>query len=354
MFHHRPFHGPRAAAVLSIVLLGVAMRAAVAADIDTDLRTLAQQRPWRCAAQLAGGPGGPEWLASPDQCAWRDLLRMRQWRSTPALAPAPTPCVSAAALGWAWARASSASAAAPAAWRSAWVSHSLIGQHGDERRIVIVQRLHENDWRLTEWRWNPSPRAATRRWQQQRWNALLERAAQLRAPDEPAQGTPETRLLRAVLEAHVDKRAAQVSANGWHWSSAGLCLHVDAAGLGQQIMQLPHAVDDSRQEQRAAMQLQLARRYPKARWLSEFALLPATPQARGAARFYALWVDGTHIKGQLWIPTKGNGPLERVRLTAALGAAALGPGGSPALAHAELVLRRELSGLAARWTAAHE
>ena len=227
-------------------------------------------------------------------------------------------------------------------------------ERGPEKRIVILRRLTNGEWSGTEWRWTPSLRAATRHWQEGRWKLLAERAAQLRGPSEAPQGPVETRMLHGVLEANLGNRIGEIGSHGWQWLANGLCLNVDALGLGQQIMQLPYAVDDSRLEQRAAMQLQLARRYRKATWLTDFSLIPAAPQARGGAKFYAIWIEQASLKGQLWIPTKGNGPLVRLRITTALPAPAAEQPDPQVVARAAQVMQRELTGLASRWAAAYE
>jgi hypothetical protein len=217
-----------------------------------------------------------------------------------------------------------------------------------------VRRLLNGEWGVTEWRWNPSTRAATRRWQESRWKLLAARAQQFRAPVEAEHGPLEARMLRSVLESNLAHRVGEIGSHSWRWQADGLCLNVDAAGLGQQIMQLPYSADDSRLEQRAAMQLQLARRYPKATWLTEFGLVPAAARARGGAKFHAIWIEHATLKGQLWIPTKGNGPLVRLRITTAL---PVRPGGEPdpqLVARAEQVMQHELTGLASRWAAEHE
>lgn len=278
---------------------------------------------------------------------------MRRWSGQGGLSAAS--CVSAQAHWWAWARAGGpAVASAPRAWRTNWTAQSVVDESGPEKRIVIVRRQANGEWSATEWRWNPSPRAATRRWQQGRWHLLAARAVQFRQASEPAYGPKEARMLRTVLEANLGARIGEIGSHTWQWKADELCLQVDAVGLGQPLMQLPYSVDDSRLEQRAAMQLQLARRYPKATWLSSFSLVPAPPHARGGAKFYALWLENAVLKGQLWIPTKGGGPLVRLRITAALPVAA---GSSPdpvAIEHARLVVQRELMALAGRWTDSHD
>lgn len=344
-----------------ILAMGIAFPSGAAAAAQTRLAdlsdpaanftTLAQQRPWTCTEQDSIDVPSPDWAGGIATCAWQNRLRMRQWSGSGAVAsPA---CVSSQAIWWTWAR-SAGSAAHPAAWRSTWASHSLIDERALEKRIVILRRLTNGAWSGAEWRWKPSPRAATRRWQEGRWKLLAERAAQLRAPSDAPPGPVETRMLHGVLEANLGKRVGEIGTHGWQWLANGLCLNVDALGLGQQIMQLPYAVDDSRLEQRAAMRLQLARRYPKATWLTDFSLIPAVPQARGGAKFYAVWIEQARLKGQLWIPTKGNGPLVRLRITTALPAPAAGRPDPQEVVRAEQVMQRELKGLASRWAATHE
>ena len=321
-------------------------------DVAISFRELAQQRPWTCADQGSGDVPRTGWAGGVAECAWQNRLRMRRWNGAGGAAQGA--CVSKQAQWWVWARADSpAAAGAAAVWRSTWAGHSIVDEQGPEKRIVIVRRLLDGEWDATEWRWAPSPRAATRRWQQGRWNLLVARAQQFRAPAEARQGQAETRMLQNVLEANLARRVGEIGNGTWRWQADGQCLQVDAVGLGQQIMQLPYAVDDSRLEQRAAMQLQLARRYPKATWLLDFTLVPAAGRARGGAKFYAVWIEQATLKGQLWIPTKGDGPLVRLRITTVLPATA-GQPDPQVVARAEQVIRDELTALASRWAVAYE
>ena len=161
-------------------------------------------------------------------------------------------------------------------------------------------------------------------------------------------------MLRRVLEANLGDRVGEVANQALQWHADGQCLRVEALGLGKQITQLPYAADDSRLEQRAAMQLQLARRYRKALWFTPFSLVPTAPQARGGAKFHAVWLENTTLKGQLWIPTKGNGPLLRLRITTALPVAGAGQSDSLSTVRATQVLQRELVSLASRWALEYE
>lgn len=326
-------------------------RLAVVPDLAVDFRALAQQRPWTCAEQNVIDVPTSGWAGGVAECAWQDRLRMRRWSGSAVVGSGA--CVSSQAKWWAWAR-SVGSATAPAAWRSTWAAQSIIDEREPEKRIVILRYLLNGEWSVTEWRWKPSTRAATRHWQEGRWKLLAGRAAQLRAPVEAPQGPLETRMLRSVLEANLGDRVGEIGNQTLQWQAGGLCLSVDALGLEQQIMQLPYAVDDSRLEQRAAMQLQLARRYPKATWLTGFSLIPAPRHARGGAKFYAVWIEHAILKGQVWIPTKGNGPLVRLRITTALPAAAAGQPDPQSAARAAQVMQRELTGLASRWALEHE
>ncbi len=327
--------------------------AAQADDVALEFKMLAQQRPWTCLEQEDSDPPRTAGVGGVAQCTWQNRLRMRRWGGVDG--PIQGACVSTQAQWWTWARATSTPVmGGQAAWRTSWASHSIVDERGLKKRIVILQRMPDSTWNITEWRWHPSPRAATRRWQESRWKLLAARAHQLRAPGEAEQGPAEARMLRAVLEANLGTRVGEIGSNGWRWQTDALCLSVDGAGLGQQIMQLPYAVDDSRLEQRAAMQLQLARRYPKASWLTAFTLLPAAAHARGGAKFFAIWREHATLKGQLWIPTKGDGPLVRLRITTALPVAAGGQPDQQAIGRAAQVVQGELRGLASRWAIAYE
>ena len=332
------------------------------ADVAANFRELAQQRPWQCKQQQDFDLPR-QWKGGQAQCAWQDRLRMRQW-----LGPAgalPGECVSVQARWWGWARHTAAPGAHhPVAWQSSWTSQSLVDESGAEKRVLLMQPVGGGRWSTTEWRWLPSTRLATRRWQESRWSQLKARVASARQPAEPAAGSREMRVLREVLLANVGSRVAEISGDVLNYQASGLCLQIDAASPGQQQLQVPYLPEDSRLEQRAAMQLQLARRFPRAVWLTPFTLIAAPPAARGGAKFYAAWVEGAVMKGQLWIPTKSDGPLVRVRITTVL------PGpvaaqlarqqadarqtDAPAVTAARQVVTTELTGLANGWTSRYE
>lgn len=323
-----------------------------APDVAADFSALAQQRPWACSTQPEFDPPG-KWQGGRALCAWQSRLRMRQWQGAGGEAAAD--CVSVQARWWAWARgARSPHGPGSTAWNSAWTSQWSVDDGWPEKRAVLIRRLDDGTWRVTEWTWRPSPRAATRRWQQGRWALLLERGVQFALQPVAAGPTREARMLRSVLLANAGSRVAEIGGDILNYQSDGLCLQVDGAAPGQQILQVPFAVDDSRAEQRAAMQLQLARKMPKATWLTPFRLAPAPPSVRSGAKFYATWLDSAVVNSQLWIPTRGDGPLVRVRITTALAPQAATRADAPAVAWAQHVLERELMRVAARWSYQHE
>jgi len=321
-------------------------------DVMHDFGALAQQRPWACADQQGGGAPQLGWEGGTAQCVWQNRLRMRRWSGPGEMSPGA--CVSAPAHWWTWARGRALPAGGQSpAWREAWPSQSLEDQHGLERRIVVIERQADGRWTTTEWRWQPSARAATRRWQEGRWKLLAERARQLRQAGETYR-TPDARSLGAALERNLGRRPAQASGERLTWETDGLCLHADVGNTGQRVLNLPYALDESRMEQRAAMQLQLARRYPKATWLTPFSLIPAPPNVRSGAKFYALWLEDAVVKGQIWIPTKSAGPLLRVRISTRLPAMQAGSPDPKLLFRVQQVVQRELGALASRWTYEHE
>lgn len=321
-------------------------KSASGTNIDGQFAALALQRPWQCAASAT--PSSAAVLMRPDQCAWQNLLRQRHWG---AAATAGAACVSEQARLWSTARSLPGALPAPAAWRSQWQANSVQGRHEGEEFIVIVRRAADGRWSATEWRWKPSTRLATRHWQARRWALLAARAAQLRAPAEALTGPREERMLRAVIEANLGKRAAETTGDVWRWQADTLCLRADLPGLGAPVLQLPYSLDDSRLEQRAAMQLHLARRFPKASWLTPFRLLAYAPQNKGGAKFYAVWTEDGLLKGQLWMPTKGEGALVRVRLDTPVPA---GRASQPMAASAAALIERELAALATGWSNAYE
>lgn len=151
-----------------------------------------------------------------------------------------------------------------------------------------------------------------------------------------------------MWEKHLGARAGEVRTGGvWQWPAAGQCMSIDLAGVSDGQFRLPYLIEDSRLEQRAAMQLQLARRYPDAVWARTFRPVPVSEGAPdNGAKYEAIWEDRDLVRGQLWIPTKGDGPVLRLQLRTRRAPAPRG-------AAADTV-ERELSGLARTWSKTHE
>ena len=336
-------------AVAAKPALPVRAAAAPAADVMGDLRLLAQQRPKRCGADEPAQQA-PGWRATAVECAWQGRLQMRRWSALPAAGNA---CVSRAALWWQWQQARTG-IAAPAAWDAAWPAQGLSGISSGRQRLAVIEKSAGGAWTASDWTWNPSPRAATRQWQMSRWELLATATAKLRPAVRGAAGA-EAVALRTAWEANLRGRAGEMLADAWLWESNGLCMRMETAGLSQAQLHLPYSRDEVRHEQRAAMQLQLARRFPRATWLTPFRLV-STPAANkdGGAKYEAIWLEDGLVKGQLWMPTKTDGAIVRARIVAVF---PVEPGGrppGPAVANRRAAIERELAGLAAIWEAEHE
>lgn len=320
-------------------------------QLITDFAALATVRPKTCPAQTNSAPPGWQ-LDGAAVCAWQGRLRLVRWSAQP---PGANACVSRAAQWWAGQRRNYGIASGPgAAWRVAWTSQWLFDDRQPEKRIARIERSADGAWRASEWTWQPSPRAATRQWQQGRWQ-LLAAALSARAAPTHELGSANP-ALRAVWEKNLGIRPGEIAGDVWQWPESGLCLRVDSQGLSQGQLHLPYLAADSRLEQRAAMHVQLARRYPKAHWITPFRLTTTAAQTppRGGAKFEAIWFDAPVLKGQLWIPTRNDGPVLRLRINTVLPLQPPVDPAAPALLQAAAVVERELGGLARHWTAAHE
>jgi hypothetical protein len=346
----------RAGAIVLLAACALPVYAGTASpDVAATFRTLASQNPWTCAVQEAKADRVAGWIAAPAHCAWQNRLRMRRWEG--AGGTQPNLCVSAQAHWWAWMQARGSAVASARVWQRSWTSQYIEDQAGAERRVVLVQRGADGQWSGTEWRWNPSPRAATRRWQEGRWKLLTARAREFAQAAPGVAGPDAARRLHAALEKNIGARPGEAGQDVWQWQADSLCLTVDALALGAQQLHLSWSVDDSRHEQRAAMQLQLARRNPKASWITPFSMMPAIPGRKTGAKFYATWAEDAQVKGQLWIPTKSGGPLVRIRITTPveLPRAARGEQAEPAkVTHASEIIEHELTRLATRWSQDYE
>ena len=340
------------AAVMALSLSSVATagHARNKPQTDTvDFAKLAQHRPRPCPpdGEAVAGPAG--WKQAPAMCVWQGRLQMRRWHAT----TAADLCVARPAswLAWQRPRIGVAPAAPGAAWHSSWKSHFVSGAaEGEMQRIATVEMRAPGVWTATEWTWSPSPRAATRRWQQGRWTLITQAASKLRAgPTSPP--TP----LRNAWEQNLNGRPGEIASDSWRWNSDGKCLRMMPMVASSAPLPLPHAREDARLEQRAAMQIQLARRHPGATFLMPFRLLDAPASApRSGAKYAAIWTERTSVTGQLWIPQKSGDPPVRAQLMTTLPARYDTPSGLAASSGALRAMEREMTGIADIWSTDYE
>jgi hypothetical protein len=317
--------------------------------IANDFARLANGQPRKCIHQNEPEPSVRGWRKSSSQCAWQNRLQMQRWEA--GKGSDPKSCLSPPALWWAWARSSVAPTSGNIAWNDGWATQSLIDDASTQRRVAIIERSKDGSWVATEWRWSPSPRAATRKWQEGRWKLLTDAAMQIRQPEFTELVLSETVQLRTAWEKNLAGSAAEVSARSWLWQRDDLCMRMETVGISQAQLHLPYSTEDGRLEQRAAMQLRLVRTFPKAIWLTPFRQLPLHGSTiRGGAKYEAIWIENGAVRGQLWIPTKGDGAVLRARIVVEMPMERGSQTTSAALvANIANSINRELIGLATIW-----
>jgi hypothetical protein len=316
-------------------------------DLVGDFRALAQQRPWTCQP-LASSDAGTLWPDGQTACAWQNRLRRQSWSWG---AGKPPSCISQQARWWNWAQASLLPAAPRSIWDERWTARSLSMSVGGEQRLLVIRRDDKDLWQATEWRWNPNPRPATRRWQEGRWKLLLDAASQPQFRSATVD-SPDAARLRPVFVRLLGARPGEMNAAGMVFESSGLCLQASNPLPGQPKLHLSYSPNDSRLEQRAAMHLQLSRQYPNAKWLTQFKMLEMPANLPSGAKFLATWVEDGQLVGQLWMPAKGDAATVRIRITTRLpqhqhDAMAFAAKMKPAVEH-------ELEAIAVHWAAAYE
>lgn len=342
---------PRLLATLALLALAAtAGQAAPRKDVRkdappalADVNTLTGTRPGACAvpADTAYARMGQPALR---QCAWSQRLEMQYWKDIPA--PAGT-CLPPAAIAW-HRLVASVQAGAPA-WNKGWTGQARVAGKDALRQAVAVWQAADGSWSAVAWRWRPAEKPATRDWQAAHWNKVVETAQAINAGN-PA--PPSSPLLEAWL-AGSNGKPRILEGDTWRWVSDNSCLVIRTAGISQGQLHLPYSRDDARLEQRTAMQVQLARRFPAAEWLQPFTLLePADPASRSGAKFIAVWREGAAIQGQLWIPLRDGGGIVRARI--GTDAPPRGPHAEELAAQRAAVVERELKTLAHAWETRHE
>lgn len=326
---------------------------AVADDIVKDFGALAQMRPRKCIDEKTSQAIVRGWHEDARQCAWQNLLEIRRWKTDQN--GDRKNCLSRQALWWAWARPQFPATAGPLIWNSAWSTQGLVDDSGEKKRIEIIAREADGSWTVTEWMWKPSTRTETRKWQAARWGLLGDAAMQQRRSASGVTIPAEAAVLRTTWEKNLKGAAGEISAEGWLWERQGLCMRMETAGISQAQLHIPYSREDSRLEQRAAMQLRLARTYPQATWLTQFRLLPLPEvAARGGSKYEAIWQENDTVKGQLWMPTKSDGAIQRARIAVTLPAKRHNEADAAAVDAIARAIDRELTGLATIWTLDHE
>lgn len=339
-------------ACLSVPTAGLAApnAASYPSDVPAQVRslaTMARSRPTFCEQQPPAAPG--TWLSLPTQCAWRGGLRMQRWISDDSVPPA---CIGAAAAWWHWRGAILRERMPWPIWNAAWRRQAILSPMPDEsgtQRIVLVARTNSGGWIATEWRWTAPDRAATRAWEQQRWEQLR-RAVKALGDDRDDAGLAPAPL-QELWARHVQGQPAERVGPTLAWQTGHQCLRLLAVDKRDDPeLPLPYAREDSRLEQRAATQVQLARGTPGATWPAPFHLmLPSVPQQRGAT-YAAILRRGPLLIGRLWLPARNEQALLRARLEMPL----IAPPGSAEETRAVSLLDREMAALAALWTSDHE
>lgn len=309
-----------------------------------DFTRLSGSRAGNCAAPVDAGLAA---MGTPSlrHCAWSQHIEMLYWDALPAN---PNTCLPTPAI--AWHRLGAGTRVVLRPWSTAWSGQSLLVQTGGLLQTGMVWRQENGQWSAVLWRWRPSERLPTRNWQAGHWNTV---AQAVRAIDAANPAPARTPLMTAWLDA-TNGKPRLLGPDTWRWISEGACLDVRTASLGQAQLQLPYSRDDARLEQRSAMQVLLARRFPAAEWLRNFTLIePAISGDRTGAKFLAVWKEGVGVHGQLWIPLRGEGGAMRARISSELAAAGGAAMQEAAKARAALT-ERELEALAHAWEARHE
>lgn len=318
-------------------------------NVINSFRTLAKMRPQKCIDKKKREQDIRGWREKPTQCAWGNLLQMRRWKSDKNSTP-PT-CLSKQALWWARAQSRINHTAAPMVWDSTWLKQILIDDSSTIKRIAIVVRKADGSWTATEWRWKPSMRTSTRKWQETRWKLLRDAVMKMRQSKLHKPASLEETVLKTSWEKNLKGSAGEISAGVWRWQRDDLCLHMRTIGISPAQLQIPYSKEDSRLEQRTAMQVQLARTYPTVTWLTRFRLLPLTDEAgRGGAKFEAIWLDNETVKAQIWIPEKTDDTILQARISVALPEKKNNETDTMTIDRIADVIERELIDLATTWT----
>lgn len=305
---------------------------------------LSRHRPVPCDAPAVSAPAGT--VAGPAQCAWHRRLTMRRWVLERG---ATTACVSPQAAWWHWQQQHNPGAGNSPVWDAAWRRQVILqteADHGRTEMFTLIAQEPGSAWTATTWRWDAPERRATRAWEQQRWTQLKQ--ALLSVADADSSVAPRSPL--GLGYRNLRDRPAERSATGLVWQADTQCMQlVLAPASAEPDIPLPYVREDSRLEQRAAMQVQLARTDAAQSWPAVFHLMPPVLPHQRSATYAAVSRRGQQLIGHIWLPAKDDKALH-LHIETMLSAAP----GSPAEARALSALDRELAGIAALWVVDHE
>jgi len=309
-----------------------------------DFTALSGSRPGDCAAPFdpaLAGMGEPTMR----RCAWSQRVEMLYWHSIPA--PTAT-CLPPAAI--AWHRLARAIHTDAPPWSNAWSGRTVAVGTAAAQQLAAIWKNDDGQWSAALWRWQPSDKPDTRAWQTGHWNDVMQTAHAIDAVNPLPAASP---LFVAWRDASSGKPRV-LDGDTWRWVADKTCLRLETAGISQTRIHLPYSRDDARLEQRSGMQVQLARRFPKAEWLQPFTLLdPARPGERTGAKFIAVWREGRSINGQLWMPLRDGAGIVRARIVSDLAPAT--PERQPDAAQQRAaIIGRELTALAHAWEVRNE
>lgn len=320
---------------------------ALPSDISAIVRSfaaLARARPTFCKEQAGAAPDN--WIAAPAQCAWRGALTMQRW--VPGTEGGSS-CVSMPALWWHWRRAMLPVESRPPLWNQGWRRQAIIqgAEQAGKRRISLLTQDVNGIWVATEWQWSPPRRGATQAWELRRWKQLERAVGDLNDAAAPSVNA----ALHDIWQRNLRGRRAEIAGATMVWEAGRQCLRLKAADQHDDpAIPLPYAREDSRLEQRAATQVQLARSAPGTSWPVPFHLmLPSFAQQRSAT-YAAIGRRNGLLTGRLWLPARDEPAVLRARVETTL---TFRPG-TPEEARVVTALDRELEALAAQWTAEHE
>jgi hypothetical protein len=222
-----------------------------------------------------------------------------------------------------------------------------------QQRLALIASADGKSWTATEWRWSPSPRAATRSWQAARWKLLNDAVLALRQAAPPAMPAEPFAQVRLAWENSLKGRPGEIGKDRLFWKSHGQCMQMLAMPATSDQIPLPQAREDARLELRAAMRVQLARSYPDASWIMPFSLLDSGEgPPRVHARYISVWVDKGVVAGQLWIPSTID--TLRLRVLATPGVKTDSVAGKAAAAAIGSAIEAELRAIESAWSALYE